>query len=113
MDAELEGLTKKQNEMHDSWIKHSCSGLSKHEIEQKLEKITTTPQTDIFLKLIRGVNKEVLSKTDKIAEVKLKLESKQSQQSQLVEKLQEDIATKNSYVEQVHGTHAQTRMRAY
>ena len=110
MDAELENLTKKQKEMHDSWIKHSCSGLSEHEIKQKLEKINTT---DIFLKQIRGVNKEVLSKTGKIAEMKLKLESKQSQQSQLVEKLQEDIATKNSYVEQVHATHAQTYTRAY
>ena len=97
--------------MHDSWTKHSCSGLSEHEIKQKLEQITTTPQTDIFLKQIHDANEKVLSKTGKIAEMKQKLESKQSQQSQLVEKLQQDITTKNSYVEQVHGTHAQTYMR--
>ena len=99
--------------MHDSWIKHSCSGLSEHEIEQKLEQIKTTPQTDIFLKPIRDVNEEVLSKTGKIAEMKKELESKQLKHSQLVEELQQDIETKNSYVEQVHATHAQTHARVH
>jgi len=70
-------------------------------------------QTDFFLKPIRDVNEEVLSKTDKIAELKKELESKQLQHSQLVEKIQEDIATKNSYVEQVHGAHAQTHTCAH
>ena len=99
---EIEDLTKKQSKMHDSWIKHSCSELSAHEIKQKLEQINTAPQTDIFLQQISDVNKEVLSKTTRITEVKQKLESKELQHIQLVEKLQQDIATKNSYVEQVH-----------
>ena len=99
--------------MHDSWIKHSCSGLSEPEIKRKLEEINTTPQIDIFLKPIRDVNEEVLSKTGKIAEVEKELESKKLQQSRLVETLQQDIETKNSYVEQVCGNHAQTHTRVH
>ena len=99
--------------MHDSWIKHSCSGLSEPEIKRKLEEINTAPQTDIFLKQIRDTNEEVLSKTGKIAEMKKELESKQLKHSQLVEELQQDIETKNSYVEQVHATHAQTHARVH
>ena len=99
--------------MHNSWIKHSCSGLSEHKIKQKLEQIKRTPQTDIFLKPIRDAHEEVLSKTGKIAELKKELESKQLQHSQLVEKLQQDIETKNSYVDQVHATHAQTHARVH
>ena len=99
--------------MHDSWIKHSCSGLSEPEIKRKLEEINTTPQIDIFLKPIRDVNEEVLSKTGKIAEVEKELESKKLQQSRLVETLQQDIETKNSYVEQVHGTHEQKHKHAH
>ena len=92
--------------MDDSWIKHSCSGLSTDEIKRKLEQIRTAPQTDVFLKQIRDANEAVLSKTDEIALVKQNLESMQLQHNQLVEELKQDIAAKNSYVEQVHVTHA-------
>ena len=91
--------------MRESWIEASCSGLSADEIERKLEQIHTTPQDNIFSKQIHDANEGVLSKTGEIAELKQKLQLMQLQHSQRVEKLQEDIAAKNSYVEQVRGTH--------
>lgn len=98
--------------MHDSWIKNSCSGLSEHEIKQKLDQINATVQTDVILKLIRDANEDVSSQVGKIAEVEQALESKLSQHSQLTAKLQQDIATKNSHVEQVHEIRIRTTTQA-
>ena len=102
---ELQNLVKKQKTLDNSWIKHFCSGLSADEIERKLEQIRTAPQTDAFFKQIRDANENVLSKVAEIAVVKQNLESMELQHSQLVEKLKQDIAEKNSYIEQVYVTH--------
>ena len=110
---ELQNLVKKQKTLDNSWIKHFCSGLSTDEIERKLEQIRTAPQTDAFFKQIRDANEDVLSKVAEIAVVKQNLESMELQHSQLVEKLKQDIAAKNSYIEQVCVTHGKAHAHAH
>ena len=83
----------------------SYSALSEDEIQQKLDQIRTTPQTDFFLQQVHGAHKDVLSKTGEIKTLKQEWQSIQSQHTQLGEKLQKDIKAKNVYVEQVHATH--------
>ena len=100
----MQDLVSKEKALKDSWINISCSELSADEIKRKLEQIRATRPTNLILRPVHDAHKDVLSKTGEIEKIKQELQSIELQQSQLHEKLQQDIAAKNVYVEQVHTT---------
>ena len=101
IETKLQTLAKKKQKLEQDWISQAWSELSAEEINDKLEQVRTTPQTNDFLQLIQQAHNDVLSKETKIAEAKSYLDTMRSELSKLGDELKDLIMQKDRTVTQV------------
>ena len=101
IETKLQTLAKKKQKLEQDWISQAWSELSAEEINDKLEQVRTTPQTNDFLQLIQQAHNAVLSKETKIAEAKSYLETMRSELNKLGDERKDLIMQKDRTVTQV------------
>ena len=103
LDSELQILVNKSRKLEDDWVSLCCAGMSEDAINEKLEQVRTTAQTNTFLQQIHDANKNVESKRVEMNVVKQDLESVALRVNEAGTALRKLIADKNKNTEQVHG----------
>ena len=100
----------KSQELEDDWVSFCRgAGMSEDAINEKLEQVRTTAQTNLLLQQIHDANKIVESKRAEMNVVKQHLESMTLGVTESGTALQNLMADKNEITEQVHGKpHAHT-----
>ena len=101
LETKLQKFTKTQQNLEQDWISQAWSELSTEEINDKLEQVHTTPQTNKFLQQIHQAHNDVLSKQTEIAEAKSYLDTMRSELSKLGDELKDLIVQKDRTVTQV------------
>ena len=92
----------KSQKLEGDWISLCCAGMSEDAINEKLEQVRATAQTNTLLQPVHDANKNVEAKRAEMNVVKQHLESMTLGGNEAGTALQKLIADKNKSTEQVH-----------